>query len=60
MHLTLNARDAMSAGGCIQISTAAVQVEPGVTNHAEARLGAFVRPGVSDTGVGMNAPRGGN
>jgi PAS domain S-box-containing protein len=54
VNLTVNARDAMPAGGRITIDTAAVDVD---TDHAHHRVGLhpgrYVRIRVSDTGTGM-------
>ena len=55
VNLVLNARDAMSAGGTITISTAAVRLdESQVQNNPEARVGEFIRLAVRDTGCGMS------
>jgi two-component system cell cycle sensor histidine kinase/response regulator CckA len=55
MHLALNARDAMSGGGDIIITTAEVSVdEEAATQHPEARPGTFVRLSVSDSGTGID------
>lgn len=56
MNLTVNARDAMSAGGTITISTANVVVKPGlVKERPEMSPREFVKLSVSDEGVGMAA-----
>jgi len=55
MNLVVNARDAMSKGGILTISTAAVEVsEAHAQTTAEARPGSFVCLRVSDTGCGMD------
>lgn len=53
-NLVLNGRDAMSKGGTLTISTAAVRVDDAYAQtHEDARTGAFVCLTVSDTGCGM-------
>ena len=55
MNLVVNARDAMSKGGTLAISTAAVEVNrTHARTTAEARAGSFVCLQVSDTGCGMD------
>jgi signal transduction histidine kinase/CheY-like chemotaxis protein len=51
LNLALNARDAMAGGGRLSISARAEQVGPG---HLLAP-GQYLRVGISDTGVGMDA-----
>ncbi len=56
LNLVLNARDAMSGGGTLTLSTAVVQVDALPTRcEAEGRTGEFVRLSVQDTGSGMAA-----
>lgn len=55
MNLSVNARDAMPAGGTLSIT-----VEPWLVDeaylelHPDAHIGRFVRLRVSDTGIGMD------
>ncbi len=56
MNLSVNARDAMTRGGRMNISIETVDVEDAfVETHPQARPGPFVRLRVSDTGCGMDA-----
>jgi PAS domain S-box-containing protein len=56
MNLAVNARDAMSKGGRLIISTQAVEVDAEYVHHrAEARVGRFVCLSVEDTGCGMDS-----
>ena len=56
MNLVVNARDAMSKGGRVTISTDAVQInQTYLLTHREARVGSFVCLCVTDTGSGMDA-----
>jgi signal transduction histidine kinase/CheY-like chemotaxis protein len=56
MNLSVNARDAMPAGGTLAISVASWQVDEAyLETHPEAHIGRFVRLRVSDTGTGMDA-----
>ena len=55
MNLAMNARDAMSQGGQLTISTSARTIDQGyVRRLPEAREGAFACLTVSDTGQGMD------
>ncbi len=55
VNLVINARDAMSAGGMMRVSTVLVEIsERQATQSAEARPGHFVRLSVTDTGTGMD------
>jgi nitrogen-specific signal transduction histidine kinase/ActR/RegA family two-component response regulator len=55
LNLSVNARDAMPAGGTITIRTEAVEVtEDHLGEVPEATLGNFVRLSISDTGTGMD------
>jgi len=54
VNLVLNARDAMSKGGTITISTSTVvRKDAPLTNDGQIRTGEFVRLAVRDTGCGM-------
>jgi CheY-like chemotaxis protein len=54
MNLCLNARDAMPEGGTLTLETANVVLDHEfVSQHLEARPGAFVRLRISDTGHGI-------
>jgi PAS domain S-box-containing protein len=54
MNLVVNARDAMPKGGQLIISSESMDVDEAYAKrHAGARIGNFVRMGVSDTGTGM-------
>ena len=57
MNLTVNARDAMPAGGKIRVHTRAVDLDEPAAHgrgHPQARAGHFVCLEVADTGVGMD------
>jgi len=55
VHLILNARDALGAGGTIEIQTSVLQLDQTeAKNHPEGRPGEFVRLGVRDNGCGMS------
>jgi two-component system, cell cycle sensor histidine kinase and response regulator CckA len=56
MNLSINARDAMSAGGRLVIETSNVEFdERYVLAHPDAHVGPHVMLAVSDTGHGMDA-----
>jgi len=55
VNLSLNARDAMPAGGELRISVAETKVEPDqLERHPEARPGRFVCLSLTDAGCGMD------
>jgi hypothetical protein len=56
VNLAVNARDAMPTGGILVIDTdnLAIDDEHYAAHHPGARLGAYVRLRVSDTGAGMS------
>jgi len=55
MNLCVNARDAMPAGGRIQLLTTCADFAGPAPAHPEARAGDFLRFDVRDTGSGMDA-----
>jgi PAS domain S-box-containing protein len=55
MNLVLNARDAMPAGGTLEIGTANVELDQGyVEMHPYVTAGPYVSLWVSDSGIGMS------
>ena len=55
LNLVVNARDALSSGGSIVLSTANVELDAAyVADHPGAREGRFVSIAVSDNGVGID------
>ncbi len=55
LNLVVNARDALSSGGTIELATANVRLdETYAAEHAGARPGSFVMISVSDNGVGID------
>ncbi len=55
MNLSINARDAMPAGGALIIETADVNLDEAfISPHAKAVPGRYVMISVSDNGVGMS------
>ncbi|MEX1170210.1 MAG: PAS domain S-box protein [Chloroflexota bacterium] len=55
LNLVVNARDALSGGGSIELSTANVELdEADAAEHPGAGVGRFVMVSVSDTGVGID------
>ncbi|MGA9088047.1 MAG: PAS domain S-box protein [Bradyrhizobium sp.] len=54
LNLALNSQDAMAAGGCLTLSTAAASIDEDYqTQHPEAVPGEYVLVSVTDTGHGM-------
>jgi two-component system, cell cycle sensor histidine kinase and response regulator CckA len=54
VNLAVNARDAMSGGGCLAIETRGVEGdEAWSSQHGPAPPGSYLQLSVSDTGVGM-------
>jgi two-component system cell cycle sensor histidine kinase/response regulator CckA len=54
LNLSLNARDAMSTGGVLSISTSDHHVEPGTSDPATPRPGEYLCLTVRDTGSGLS------
>ena len=54
MNLVVNARDAMSDGGRIGVTTANIEVTADAPSALDLAPGAWVRVAVSDTGSGMD------
>jgi PAS domain S-box-containing protein len=55
VHLVLNSRDALAAGGTIEINTSSLQLnEAEAKRHPDAKPGEFVRLEVRDNGCGMS------
>jgi len=56
LNLTLNARDALSPGGHLTLSTSRKEVKPGLTNRRLTDMppGRYVQLSVSDSGSGMD------
>jgi signal transduction histidine kinase/CheY-like chemotaxis protein/HAMP domain-containing protein len=56
MNLSVNARDAMTRGGWLNIGVEPVDIDPAFNDsHPQARPGPFVRLRVTDTGCGMDS-----
>jgi len=54
MNLVVNARDAMPAGGKVEIDTCSAAISEGANGLADIPPGAYVVLSVSDTGIGMD------
>ena len=55
LNLVVNARDALSSGGTIELATASVRLDEAyAAEHPGTRPGPFVMISVSDTGVGID------
>ena len=55
LNLSINARDAMSAGGRLTIETEDVRISPDIVQeYAQIRPGRYVQLSVTDTGSGMS------
>ena len=55
MNLTINARDAMSDGGPVQVETAAAVVDADTAMRKDVAEGDYVVLAISDTGEGMSS-----
>ena len=55
MNLTVNARDALPAGGKITVETANVEMGERFGEHQQVRPGSYVMLAISDNGSGMDA-----
>jgi CheY-like chemotaxis protein len=56
INLALNARDAMPRGGRLRFSVAPAEIDAEASReHPDVRPGSYVRLGVQDSGVGMDA-----
>ncbi|PXA99611.1 hybrid sensor histidine kinase/response regulator [Nostoc sp. 3335mG] len=53
LNLAVNARDAMLDGGALTLAAGRERVEPG--HHSGLPAGHYIRLGVGDTGIGMDA-----
>ena len=56
LNLALNARDAMTRGGEMRISTSLVDIGAGSRESRDHRPGQYVKIQVADSGQGMDAP----
>ncbi len=54
LNLSLNARDAMPAGGDLRIETSSLDIEPETPAARHYRPGRYMRLRIADSGVGMD------
>ena len=54
LNLAINGRDAMPAGGCLEIGSAPASLDPEEADGLDLEPGRYVRITVADTGIGMD------